>query len=211
MGWLSREELKRLGFRSLGEDVLISDRATLHGAEHMRIGSHVRIDDFAVITAREPVAIGSYVHISAHVFVGGTAGVELADFVNLSVGAAVFSASDDFSGRHLLGPTVPDHLREVTAGRVTFDRYTGVGANSVVLPGVHFPEGSGVTPLTLVSRSLPEPWTLYGGVPMRRIRTTFRDRARLGAELLPLAEAGTDPANRAVALAAALASRPREG
>ena len=65
MGWLGRRELDRLGFRSLGRDVRISDRCSIYGAEAISIGNHVRIDDFAIITAREPVLIGSYNHISA--------------------------------------------------------------------------------------------------------------------------------------------------
>lgn len=180
MGWLSREQLVRMGFGELGEDVKVSDRCSIYGAEHVRIGSHVRIDDYAIITAKEPVVIGSYVHISARVYIGGTYGVAVGDFVNLSVGVAVFSSSDDFSGNHLCGPTIPDRFRGPTNGKVTFGKYGGAGANSVILPGVEFGDGGAVGALTLVHRSV-EPWTMYLGVPMRRVNrvsTRMRDLAR---------------------------------
>jgi galactoside O-acetyltransferase len=182
MGWLSQAQLEGMGLRALGENVRVSDRCALHGVEAISLGSHVRIDDFAVITAREPVTIGSHVHISAQVFIGGTHGVEIADFVNLSIGAAIFSATDDFSGHHLIGPTVPDKYRGLTSGKVTFGKHTGVGAHSVVLPGVTFPDGAAAGALTLVNRS-PEPWTLYSGVPMRRVKATVQRLVEMEAQL----------------------------
>jgi len=179
MAWLTRAQLDRLGFASLGDNVQISDRASLYGAERMRIGSHVRVDDFAVITAQEPVSIGSYCHISARAFLGGTHGIEIGDFVNLSVGSCVFTSCDDCTGNHLVGPTVPEQFRDVRSGKITFGDFAGIGANSVVLPGVQFPEGSGIGALTLAHRNL-EPWTFYLGVPMRilkRTSTRLRDLA----------------------------------
>jgi galactoside O-acetyltransferase len=183
MPWLSREQIERLGLRRVGDDVRISDRCSFYGAEHVTIGDHVRIDDFVVITADEPVVIGSWSHLSAHVFVGGVCGVEMADFVCLSQGAAVFTCSDDFSGQHLFGATVPEEYRNVKKGKVIFDTMSGVGAHGVVLPGVHFPIGSVIGALSLANRSL-EPWTLYSGVPARRVRRTSTRCAELKEQLL---------------------------
>jgi galactoside O-acetyltransferase len=182
MAWRSRTQLERMGFQSLGDDVRISERCSLYGVEHIRIGAHVRIDDFAVITAREPVIIGSHCHISAHVYIGGTYGVEMADFVNLSVGAAVFTSCDDFSGDNLIGPTIPERFRACTNGPVRFGRQSGAGAHSVILPNVCFAEGSAAGALTLVHRSL-EAWTIYLGVPMRRLKKRSRRLLELEAEL----------------------------
>jgi galactoside O-acetyltransferase len=182
MAWRSRAELEGLGLRALGVDVLISDRCSLHGVENIAIGSHVRIDDFAVITARRPVTIGSHCHISAHVYIGGTYGVDMADFINLSVGVKLFTSCDDFSGEHLIGVTVPERYRNCTNGPVRFERQSGAGANSVILPNVHFGEGSAAGALTLVHRSL-EPWSIYLGVPMRRLKERSKRLLKLEAEL----------------------------
>lgn len=39
-------------FRSIGEDVRISDKASIYGASEISIGSHVRMDDFCVLSGR---------------------------------------------------------------------------------------------------------------------------------------------------------------
>ncbi len=110
----------------------------------------------------------------------------------LSVGTCIFTNCDDCSGNHLLGPTIPENLRGVTRGKIVFDAFAGVGANSVVLPGVHFPEGSGIGALTLAHRSL-KAWTLYLGVPMRQVRRTSEHIKVLAEELRSRERVGIGP------------------
>lgn len=183
MAWLDPQQIERLGFASVGENVKISDRASFHGADRIRLGDNVRIDDFAIITAAEPVSIGSYCHISARAFLGGTHGIEIGDFVNISVGSCVFSACDDCSGNHLIGPTIPERYRGVRNSKVIFSDFAGIGANSVVLPGVHMGEGSGLGALTLAHRSV-EAWKFYIGVPMRFLNRTSTRMKTLAAEMM---------------------------
>jgi len=47
MAFLKREEIERLGFAKVGENVLISDKATFYNSANIVIGNNVRIDDFA--------------------------------------------------------------------------------------------------------------------------------------------------------------------
>ncbi len=68
-------------------------------------------------------------------------------------------------------PTIPDKFRGPTNGRVTFESISAVGANSVVLRAFIFPKDPGSAHSTLAHRSL-EPWTLYLGVPMRKLKRT---------------------------------------
>jgi galactoside O-acetyltransferase len=49
-----------------------------------------------------------------------------------------------------------------------------VGSGSLILPGASFGEGSVLGAMSLVSRPL-EPWTIYAGVPARRLRERKRD------------------------------------
>ncbi len=183
MAYLTRSELLKLDLLSLGDDVLVSEHCALHGTECMRIGDNVRIDDFVVITAREELRIGSHVHVGAQVFVAGAWGVEIGDFSGLSPGVAVFSATDDFSGASLTGPTVPERYRAVRSGPVLIGRHVVVGAQSVILPGVRLGDGVAVGALSLVDRSL-DAWTIYGGVPARALKERSREALRLEGELL---------------------------
>ena len=51
MGFYSREQLEKIGFKSLGENVLISDKTSIYSPENISIGNNVRIDDFSVLSA----------------------------------------------------------------------------------------------------------------------------------------------------------------
>lgn len=62
-------------------------------------------------------------------------------------------------------------------GDVTLDNYTGVGANSVVLPDNFIPEGVAIGALSLVpTRFAFEAWTLYAGIPIRKIKKRNRSK-----------------------------------
>ena len=106
----TREELEALGFRSIGENVLISRNATIYGAANMSIGSNVRIDDFCILSGK--IEIGNYIHIAAYSAIyGGSAGVQIADFANISSRVCIYALSDDFSGETMSNPMIPDKYK----------------------------------------------------------------------------------------------------
>jgi len=45
----SREELEKIGFKSIGENVLISDKTSIYNPQNIEIGSNVRIDDTFIL------------------------------------------------------------------------------------------------------------------------------------------------------------------
>lgn len=61
-------------------------------------------------------------------------------------------------------------------GPVVIGRRATIGANSTLLPGVVVGEGATVSAMSLVNRDVP-PGELWGGVPVRRLRTA--DGARV--------------------------------
>ena len=67
----SNEELKQLGLKSFGKNVLISKKCSIYGADKISIGNNVRIDDFCILSGK--IVIGNYVHISAYsaLYAGG--------------------------------------------------------------------------------------------------------------------------------------------
>ena len=69
MAFLSDEQLAALGFKSLGKNVRISDKASIYNPENIVIGDNSRIDDFCVISGR--VEIGRNVHIAIFFNVAG--------------------------------------------------------------------------------------------------------------------------------------------
>ncbi len=107
----NREELLQMGFKSLGENVLISSNANFYSPETIEIGNNTRIDDFCLLTGR--VIIGNYVHVSAYTSLYGKYGIELKDYSGLSPRVTIFSASDDFYGEYAVGPLLPQNITNV--------------------------------------------------------------------------------------------------
>jgi acetyltransferase-like isoleucine patch superfamily enzyme len=179
--FLPRAKLAKLGILCGGPDVKVHGSVVIINPERLTLGNHVRIDPFCILSATGEINIGSYVHISGHCSLVGEAGIEVEDFVSISHGAKIFSVSDAGRG-YLVGPMVPVELRNVTRGRVHLMRYAVVGAGAVVMPGVIVEEGSVIGALSLARRNVPA-WTIWSGVPARRIKTRNRDFVRLAERL----------------------------
>lgn len=180
MPFLSHEALQAMGFKSLGHNVLISDRASIYGAARISLGDHTRIDDFCIISAGEGgIEIGRYVHLACYVSIIGAGRVVMEDFSGCSSRVAIYSSNDDYLGNALTNPCVPPEYTNVSSAPVHIGRHAIIGATCVILPGVTIGEGSAVGALTLVSRNL-EPWGIYAGTPPRRIKD--RSKALLEKE-----------------------------
>lgn len=182
MPYLTQEQLTQMGFRSIGRNVRISDKAAIYNADQMDIGDYSRIDDFCVVSGT--VVIGRYCHITPMCLVaGGTPGVVMDDFVTLAYGVKVFSQSDDYSGETMTNSLVPRKYKRETFARVHLQKHCIVGAGSVIFPGVTLAEGCSVGAMTLVHKST-EPWGIYVGNPARRLKERKRDLLALEAQFL---------------------------
>lgn len=182
MAFLNEKQLGRMGFKSLGENVRISEKALIYNPEQIEIGDHSRIDDFCVISGR--VTIGRNVHIAVFCNVaGGEKGVTFGDFSGLAYGCHVFTQSDDYSGRTLTNPTVPDKYKRETKREIIIGRHSIVGTNSLIFPGVVLAEGTSVGALSTVTKSTEE-WSVYLGNPAKRIKARRRDLLELEREYL---------------------------
>lgn len=180
MGFLSRQDLEGLAFKKLGRDVRISDKASIYNPELIEIGDHSRIDDFCIVSGF--VSIGRNVHIAVFCNVaGGEKGVFIEDFAGLAYGCHVFSQSDDYSGRFLTNPTVPDAYKLETKAAITIKRHAIVGACSVILPGVIVEEGVSIGAMSLVTKQT-EPWTIYFGIPAKKLKRRRQDLLDLERE-----------------------------
>ncbi|GDY18981.1 galactoside O-acetyltransferase [Verrucomicrobiota bacterium] len=180
--YLTEEDLRNAGFKHLGRNVRIHERASVYGAENISLGNHVRIDDFSILIATGQLIIGDHVSIPNFCFLGAKFGLTMEDFVTLAPGVKIFTASDDYSGERLTGPTVPTEWTGGRKGAVVLRRHVILGAGSVVLPGCTLGEGAAVGALSLVKEDL-EPWGVYAGTPVRRLHARQRELLKLEMEL----------------------------
>jgi len=170
MAILTEEELKGIGFKSIGENVRISDKASIYGAANICIGNNVRIDDFVVLSAGEGgIEIGNYIHIAIFSSLIGTEKITLCDFSNISSRVSIYSSSDDYSGEYMTNPMVPEKLTRVEKRPVYISKHVIIGSGSIILPGVTLSEGVAVGSLSLVNKSFDE-FLVVAGIPALKIR-----------------------------------------
>lgn len=175
MSFLNQEEIEKLGFKSIGENCLLSRKASFYNCSNISIGSNVRIDDFCVLSAGEKgIEIGSHVHIAVYSSLIGKEKITLNSFVNISSRVSIYSSNDDYSGETLTNPVIPDKYKKVTHTPVTLEKHVIVGSGSIILPGVCLNTGAAVGALSLVSKDIPE-FEIHSGVPARKIKNRKRD------------------------------------
>lgn len=174
MAFLSREIIVQMGFKSIGENVMISDKASFYNIGYISIGNHVRIDDFCVLSAGEgEINIGSYIHIAVYTSLIGKGNITLRDYVNLSSRVSIYSSNDDYSGEYMTNPMVQEHLTQVRHDPVIFKEHVIVGSGSVILPGSILNRGVAIGALSLVNGEILE-FEIHAGVPVKFIKERSR-------------------------------------
>jgi len=182
MAYYTQEQLKELNFKNLGKNVKISDKASIYNCNEIEIDDNSRIDDFCVVSGK--VKIGKNVHIAPFCLVaGGEKGIVFEDFSGLAYQVQVFTQSDDYSGRSLTNPTIPDKYKKEIKKEVILKKHTIVGAGSIILPGVVLEEGTSVGAMSLVRKST-QAWSVYVGNPAKRLMSRKKDMLELEKKYL---------------------------
>lgn len=182
MAYYTQEELENIGFKYIGKNVKISNKASLYNTNLIEIDDNSRIDDFCVISGK--VVIGKNVHIAPFCLIaGGEEGVFMESFSGLAYGVQVFSQSDDYSGETLTNPTIPKKFKKEYKAKVNIERHVIVGARSMIFPGVNLAEGCSIGAMTLVNKSTA-PWGIYVGNPAKRLKERKKDLLILEKQFL---------------------------
>lgn len=168
MAYYEKEELEKIGFKYLGKNVKISNKASIYNPEHISIGDNSRIDDFCVLSGK--ILIGKNVHIAVFCnLAGGEEGIVIEDFSGLAYGVHIFTQSDDYTGMTLTNPTIPDKYKAETKKPVLIKKHVIIGAGSILFPGVTIEEGCSIGAMSLVTKST-ESWKIYYGIPAKPIK-----------------------------------------
>ncbi len=173
------DELKSIGLKSYGENVLISRKVSIYGAKNIEIGNNVRIDDFCVLAAGENgISIGNNVHIAVFCNLQGNGKITLSDFCGLSSKVSIYSSSDDYTGVYMTNPTIPKKYLGVINGDVFLGKHAIIGSGSVVLPNITIEEGVAIGALSLVNKHCKR-FTIYAGNPLKEIYTRSQNLLEL--------------------------------
>lgn len=162
----SEEELKTLGFESIGYGVKVSRKCSIYQISTVKLGNNVRIDDYCILSGR--IRIGNFVHIAAYsALYAGDAGIEIGDFANISSRVAIYAINDDYSGNSMTNPIIPEKFKNLQKEKVIVGKHAIIGTGSTILPGVKISEGGAVGSMSLVKKSI-EPWTINVGIPAEK-------------------------------------------
>lgn len=169
MAFLTREEIELVGFASVGENVLLSSKASYYGVSKIHIGNNVRIDDFCVLSAGEGgIFIGDYIHIAVYSSLIGSGRITLMDYSNISSRVSIYSSNDDYSGNFMSNPMLPSTFTNVMHEPVQIGKHVIIGCGSIVLPGVTLDDGCAIGAHSLVKTNC-EKSSIYAGNPAKRI------------------------------------------
>lgn len=162
-------------FKKIGFDVRISEHAIINHPHLVEIGDHISIDMWTYISTQ--LILGSYIHIAPSVSIigGKTSSLYMEDFTNIGSGGRIVCATDDFS-QGLISPVVPIEHRTIINKPIIFKRYSTLGVNCTVLPGVTLGEGCIVGANSVVTKNT-KPWMVYAGCPAKPIKP--RDPKRI--------------------------------
>ena len=106
----------------------------------------------------------------------------MGSFSSLAAGVKVWLSSNDYVNE-LVTHSVPE-VKEIQ-GDVKLGKFTGVGTNSVIMPGNNIPEGVTIGALSFVPTNYKfEPWTVYAGRPIRPIKK--RNKANILRTLMKI-------------------------
>jgi acetyltransferase-like isoleucine patch superfamily enzyme len=163
MAYYTQDQLLQLGFKSFGENVKISDKASIYDCSKIEIGDNSRIDDFCVISGK--VKMGRNVHITPMCLIaGGERGIVLENFVTIAYGVKIFTQTDDYHGGSLTNSTIPKKYKNEKKSAVLLKKHSIVGAGSIILPGVILEEGVSVGAMSLIT-GMTKSWNIYAGIP----------------------------------------------
>ena len=162
---------------------IISPHVRIRHPDQFQVGDFSVVDDFCYFSTRVRIGVCSHIASGCSVAGGATHLFTLGDFSSVSSGVKIWCTSDDFVNDLVVllpggAGALKDHLIE---GDVTLGDCTAIGANSVVMPGNHVPEGTVIGALSFVPAGFEfKPWSVYAGTPIRKIAE--RNRANVTAQ-----------------------------
>lgn len=157
---------------------IISSHIRVRYPDFFRVGPYSIIDDYCYFSTKVNVGISSHIASGCSVAGGKRFSFEMGDFSSLSSGVKIWCVSNDFV--HDLVVITPPGLDLEAArsieGDISLSNYTGVGANSVIMPQNNIPEGTVIGALSFVPPAYSfEPWSVYAGIPIRLIGRRDRE------------------------------------
>lgn len=161
--YLSEKQLSLIGFRSIGKNVLISDKCSIYNEKNISIGDNVTIKDFCILSAgKGGIRIGSNITLEPYSSIRGAGLVVMEDHCIISSGVNILSSTNDY--KH--------DINHVVSDQIVIKSDSIIGHGSVILPGVTIGNLSSIGALSLVKKSVPAN-EIWAGCPAKKIGVKY--------------------------------------
>jgi len=161
--------LRGLTYRRLscGRRIYIGRHVVLVGQRRIVLGTDVSLYGFAYLNAEGAmgsILIGDGTRIDQFCVLYGQGGLEIGAFCAIASGVKIYSQSNQYKHNH----TQRILEQPVFYKKVTIGNDVWIGANSVVLPGVHIGDGAIIGAGAVVRQDVPS-HAIVAGVPAKVI------------------------------------------
>lgn len=123
------------------------------------------------------IHIGRNIHIAPYAYIVGIGGIDIGDYSGIASGTRIFSISHHYHNlsdpddkkAYSFSNTISDENQSIIVSPVVMEKNTGVGLNSVILPGSTIGKNSWVGVLSCVRGTIP-PNVIAMGSPAEVIK-----------------------------------------
>ena len=152
-----------------GKNFVLGEYVIIKKPELLKVGDNVRISDFCRISSA--CELGDHCEVAPGTYIAGGDGkylFKMGSYSSLAAGVKVWLSSNDYVNEPVTH-SVPI-VKEIV-GHVTLGKYTGVGTNTVIMPGNNIPEGVCIGAQSYVPSNYKfEPWMVYAGCPIKPVK-----------------------------------------
>ncbi len=182
--YLNTNELTDLKLNHLGSNVRISNRASLYNTANISIEDNVRIDDGCVIAIGDKgsLHIHNHVHLGSHCYISGSGDVSIGACTAFAPFVAVFSTSDYYDLRSLVGGAVDPHYVDADTQSISIGKCNLIGCRATLLPGCQLSDSCSVGAHSVVKHSF-EQGLVIAGIPAKIIGKTTSKCMQIGEKL----------------------------
>lgn len=128
----------------------------------MNIMDNVTIYGRGEIWEPHNIVIGKGSIIGDKAFLDGRYGIEIGEHVNMGIDVMIFTNQHDVQS--------PTFGCDGKHGKVTIGNRVWLGARTIILPGITVGDGAVIASGAVVTTDV-EPFSIYGGIPARKIAT----------------------------------------
>lgn len=184
-GYYTYKEILKIGFGSVGQNVMISKAAELANVSKIFIGNNSRIDTFTIIapSGKAEIRIGDNVHICAYTILNGLESIILEDFSSIGLHCNILSSTDNFDGESLTNATIDKRYLNTFSSPIFIRKHAIIATGATILPGVTISEGTVIGAYSLVKEST-EPFSIVGGVPAKKIKNRSKNLLHMESKYL---------------------------